>query len=340
MPESYCLPLSVFQPILSHLLPPQPPLPSGLLSRSLLDRLKFLSPDPADFDTHLTPFPSSSSQPISSRLAELAAGYELDRPTYAHDGEALLARISLRPNPLGGRGGVAVIFEFEEGANGRGWVFHSARIPEDVQQLDWVEDIAAVSQKQRGEEDLGEGVALDDYWAGFTPPTPTIELADGGKEGGEEDHWAKYRDAEVMETPLDEVPGPTDPSLHKTVPPMQALNQPRKTSSDSMTREKLLGKINVLLRQMWSDFTRDASGATDVLEERALLWLKVGRGVVTSQRGDASGEEVVLRAKMEVFAEMHELLDTGQDGDGEGFWRLIEGAIRKPVPAGLAGYGD
>ena len=338
------LPPSILDLILSHLLPPSAPLPPQLLSRSLLDRHTFLPPSPNDIDAHLSPFPSNPSQPISSRLLELTEGYEVDEAGYIHDGEVFLSRVPIRPThspyPKGDGEGVDLIFEFEEGERGRGWLYRSARLPEhDPTELEWVKSMDPVKPKKgrdaRAEEDEQ---APEDYWAGFSPPRKTMDLSEETKDGGEDDYWKQYGEGGMGETPgigTSGTPGITDIASKKNASTAQDLKtRERRSASDSVLHDKVVSKINVLLRQAWSEFTRDADGRQDVLEEKALLWLKVGQEVIDRRNGEEIVGMKVMRAKLEVLAEMYGLVE---DGDGEGFWRSMEGAIRMPIKAKTPG---
>ncbi|CAD6565926.1 MAG: hypothetical protein TREMPRED_001918 [Tremellales sp. Tagirdzhanova-0007] len=329
--------------ILTHLLPPSLPLPPLLLSRSLLDRHTFIPPSVTDLDAHLSPLPST--RPISSLLRQLTIAHEQQGPVYAHDGEYFVARIRLLPIVDQGDG-VDIIFEFEEREGGRGWVYRLARLSEELDPLQWEENLDAVEELRRDDKD--DAVDEDGYWAGFNlPPATVIDLTD------EEDYWAQYRANESgtagtpvgvgtpgLGTPRLGTPGRGTPGLG-TPELGHPGNKARKpttsgrnnNAADSILRDKLLSTISVLLRQMWREFTSIAEGRTDVLEEKALTWLNVGREFTAIHRQETGGDVEVIRAraKMEVLSEMYEVLET-EDGKN-GFWRLIEEAIRTPLRA-------
>lgn len=354
---------SIIHEIFAHLLPPTPPLPIALLSRSLLDRLTFIPPSPTDIDAHLSPFPtsssSSSSHPISSRLESLTQGYEAAGPVYTYDGEVILARITLQPIPKpypdlspspDTERFVEVIFEFEDGPKARGWVYHSARLPPPGEHLEWVEDIGGVKRPE-----VPDGSDIQDYWAGFTPPPSKVGLPDGegggvgGGQGGEDDYWAQYGGGEIAQTPAGETPGIPIGSRKEedTLVGLELDSELKAKPSDSGTayvvdsvfRDKLISKINVQLRKMWWEFRRttttDEGERSDMLEDKALVWLRLGRdcGSATPMMSQNPAEEIaVLRGKMEVLVEMYDLVrDDEREGEGEaGFFRLLEEVIRVP----------
>lgn len=322
------LPPSLIGQILSHLLPPSLPLPTELVSRSLLDRLAFLPPSEYDIDAHISPFPTDPDQPLSTRLHALARAHEVGRPEYTHDGELHLARILISPTAIGTDQGLFVIFEHEVGERSRGWVYHSTRLWSPTEELEWVLDVEDVKEKH------ASTTAEQDYWAGFTPPTPRMEAPEEVVGGGEEDYWKQYGEG-TGETP--DVAGvePMKPAIAPVPEPTpEAEPEPAKvTPDDSVLGIKLLVRINVALRKMWSAYTRDAGGREDVLVEKALTWLKLAQ----EDSHEGMSEEDVLRGKMEVLAEMYELVENGGEG---GFRRLLEEVIRKPQTAPVETPGE
>ena len=229
-----------------------------------------------------------------------------------------------------------MIFEYEDAPNGRGWVYHCARLPEDVGRLDWVDDVKLVQEKG-GEK--GDGLDPEDYWAGFTPPTPNAALPQDGGDRGEDDYWAQYGTGTADTT------GAGTPSLGvKGDDEARSAEQPfstkSKTMDDSIISDKLLSKINVLLRRMWTEFTAYAEGQEDILEERAWTWLKLGRKVVDARPVDDDNREAeVLKGKMRILLEMYDLV-RADEGDEKRFWRLLEEAIRKPIHACVSDDGS
>ena len=230
-----------------------------------------------------------------------------------------------------------VIFEFEEAEGGRGWVFRLARLSEESDDLHWEEDLDAVQEMRRNDKD--DEVDKDGYWAGFTqthPRAAVIDLAD------EEDYWVQYRanGSGTAETPVGGgTPGIATPGLGTPGLGISSIATKTTTSgnldaaADSILRVKILSKIRVLLRQMWRDFANIAEIREDVLEEKALSWLSLGREIMASHQEEVGGDVEVIRtkAKMGTLWELYEVLDI-EDGK-IGFWRLIEEAIRTPLRA-------
>ncbi|WVQ99069.1 hypothetical protein IAU59_006201 [Kwoniella sp. CBS 9459] len=189
-------------------------------------------------------------QPISSRLKELSHGHRLGEVVYTREGEEVYAKIDILPEH-GEEGLVEIWFEFEgqgeghseEGpsaaasiiggaGNGRGWVYHSARIPattttttsvtgpifysnvdtlppppsEDRQ--DHATSSAATDQGARTSESGelggagvdgmlgGGGEAPAGYWAAFdSPPAQAhdqLDVDDHDNDHAEDAYWAQY----------------------------------------------------------------------------------------------------------------------------------------------------
>jgi hypothetical protein len=163
------LPPHIITTILSHLLPPIPPLPHELIAKTLFDRLRYLPPSDDDVESWLTPYPPAEAPTKGSELVErltgLANGHELGQAVYATDGEMVFARIPIVPpstyarpaeaaaNPLRSSDGgleddgesVDVILVYEGGENERGWVYHASALPSaQIGQLDWKPDLSSV----------------------------------------------------------------------------------------------------------------------------------------------------------------------------------------------------
>ena len=390
------LPPQLVTTILAHLLPPAPPLPASLLARPLLDRLKFLPPSEDDTDAWLSPAPSSSGA-LTSALDALSIGHQAETPQYAHDGEQLVARLSLAPlvpptpsaDPL--PSGVDIMFSFEDTDQSRGWVYHSAQLSHSTDKedaLSWSSSPANPITPPA--EDAEQSV--EDYWKGFTPPTPTADLPQISTEDEEDAYWASYggqsgsatparnkssanlqrlsaqnpvdsppersENDEEMETGEEEMNGsgrvmldlPTtqgmmDPlaALLSTIPDSMNDERPVSPSREaSDLRDKMKGRIQAGLRDVWAGFTRGTEARPESLEEKALGWLRIARSVVddksTFQAGTAFNNdlgEIVVRAKMEVLRDLYITVREGDEMDG--FWRYVEGAIKMPM---IPGGGD
>ncbi|WVQ92304.1 hypothetical protein IAS59_006113 [Cryptococcus gattii] len=207
---------AVIQELLPHLLPPSP-LPQHLLSKSLLQRLTYLPPSPSDLDAHLSPFPSSKEQPISTRLRELSRGHRWSEKQYVREDEDIFARMIVEREE--GGEGVEVLFEWEggsEGSEGRGWVYHSARLP-SISERNWVASpallpppISAVPKSSYDDAD-DPYAAPAGYWSAFDDE-PLSDIKEPGYEsdhvGAEDDYWAQYsRPATAPITPGTHTPG-------------------------------------------------------------------------------------------------------------------------------------
>ncbi|OCF32074.1 hypothetical protein I316_06230 [Kwoniella heveanensis BCC8398] len=253
------LPLSLITTLLPHLLPPGP-LPQEFLCKSLLQRLLYIPPSADDLDSHLTPFPPSSrrtdrdqsinqggddeendddvvlGQPISSRLKELSHGHRLSEVVYTREEEEVYAKVEILPeeqdvrSEVDDNGRVEIWFEFEtlsEGGNGRGWVYHSARIPlplplassssssaasatttmtgrfypnpESLPLASSLQENANAERGGGGDSTEGPSLLLDDgeapagYWAAFDSPPPQdqLSLSLGSDRGQHEDEHAE-----------------------------------------------------------------------------------------------------------------------------------------------------
>ncbi|KAK8869478.1 hypothetical protein IAR55_000043 [Kwoniella newhampshirensis] len=238
------LPSSTLTLLLSSLLPPSP-LPQELLSKSLLQRLLYLPPSPANLDAHISPFPTDeSTQPLSSRLRELARGHTLTEVGYMKEAEEdTFAKVTIGPEELGsngddiGEGSVEIWFEFESGSDGRGWVYHSARLPIPNSDQVWVmspsllppsdadhhsqlraqssatQDIYSTNDGHESRDVSGQEAPAG-YWAAFDSPPKNgggydvADQLDDEGEGAEDDYWAQYsRPATAPITPGAATPG-------------------------------------------------------------------------------------------------------------------------------------
>lgn len=111
-------------------------------------------------------------------------------------------------------------------------------------------------------------------------------------------------------------------------------------------RDKVLGRIQASLRDVWARYTRDAEARPESLEEKALGWLRVARAVVDGTEVHGStAEEVVVQAKMEVLRELYIVVaprptpgsgSAEADAQSDGFWRYVEAAIKMPMVPGSA----
>lgn len=357
------LPIEVRDRILSHLLPPSPPLPIELLSRSFLQRLTFLPPADSDLDAHLSPLPSSSSvspHPLTDALQQLAGSLQIGTTEYAHDGEMTIAHTLLTPE-FGGRddGAVEINFQHEAGDKGRGWVYSGAKL--GTSSFDWRTEVQEVVGYGSGAS-YGDGV--DDYWAGFTPPSQHAELH--SEHADEDDYWAQYGAGEPQNEDDDHVDEPVPPpSANITAPdPAAALTfllhgmgsgdikdpeskeeEERSASPSSDTKsksssrssgsgsgsdgtlveQKIRAKARAQLMRAWKDFSDSGTDA----ESAAYDWLRLGREVADRPSWGSSQQShdarvAVVTARLEAAKDMHDVLDE----EGGAYWRLVEETIR------------
>ncbi|KAK4689126.1 hypothetical protein P7C73_g989, partial [Tremellales sp. Uapishka_1] len=323
------LPNSIIDLIISHLYPPRPP-PADVLSTSLIHRRTFLPPSsPADLDAYLSPLPSHSSQPLSTRLLNSYPPNTHEHDiVYAHDGELYISRLDHE--------GVTVLFEFTDD---RGWVFREVRLEENPLEVEWSRDIDLVKVDKT--TDAGE-LSVEDYWGAFTPPVREEDVEKG--ESDVVDYWARYDDAARSDTELEpeavpaSIPILTPPSaegldqgksnamglLMQTFGGLSSMVPPRQQASSLDT--KVLSSIADLLKKAWADFAVDCEGEA-MLEERALEWFRICKGRNLESGGAGESRTIVVQAKVEVLRELYQVLEGSGD---EGFWRLIEEVIRIP----------
>lgn len=351
------LPLPIRDQILSHLIPPRPPLPADLLSRDFLERLAFLPPAEDDVDGQLSPYPS----PAPNALAESLAASELSPPsaTQYRYAETMLARTLVQPadylSASADRKAVEVGFEQDED---RGWVYRGAKFSIGADDDDgWYSDVEEVPVAQK--EDDGDDAK--DYWAGWSSQGSDSTGAGTQEQDDEDAYWAQYGagppqpeyaapSPRACSPPPADVPAaaasPTTSQVDSITSQAAALS----TASDSaagaaqpsLVEEKLVAKLKCQLLKAWAQF-RGSSPADD--ECAVLAWLRVCRGVNArpawgfvstdaaeddddgvhgGMHGDAEVKEMILRTRVENIRDIFEVL--GRD-KGE-FWRWCEEAIR------------
>lgn len=348
------LPLDIRDRILSHLIPPTPPLPPELLSRDFLERLAFLPPAPDDIDGQLSPFTS----PSPNALAEALAACELSPPSatqYTYDG-TMMARTLVQPadylSAADDRKTVEIGFEQDED---RGWVYRGSKFSIGGDDDGWYSDVEEVPvQPAEAKEERDE---VKDYWAGWSSPESD---STGIQEQDDEDaYWAQYGAG----PPQPEYPAPS-PRAHSPAPytaPAPVASPPKaassgspdidsitsqtaalSTSQPSLLEEKLVAKLKCQLLKAWAQF-RGSSPADD--ECAVLAWLRVCRnvnsrpawGFVSTEvendeadevhpgmHQDAEVKEMILRTRVENIRDIFEVLGK----DKSEFWRWCEEAIR------------
>ena len=130
-------------------------------------------------------------------------------------------------------------------------------------------------------------------------------------------------------------------SLLATIPDqMDEDERPASPSREAADlRDKIRGRIQAGLRDVWAGYTRGTEARPESLEEKALGWLRIARAVVDDRSTKEAGgfnndiDEIVVRAKMEVLRDMYVTVREGEEMDG--FWRWVEGAIKMPmIPSG------
>ncbi|WVN85155.1 uncharacterized protein L203_100298 [Cryptococcus depauperatus CBS 7841] len=204
------VPTTLLVELLPYLLPPSP-LPQELLSKTLLQRLVYLPPSPSDLDAHLSPFPSTEDQPISSQLRELSRGHKWNKPEYTREGEEIYAKLVIEREE-GGQD-VEVWLEYEPdtpGREARGWVYHSARLPRQTEHV-WLSSPTLLPPPPK-EEDMLQNEYMADpltapegYWSSddkeLTEPSHTdsrfnqdagIDIKECHDIQAEDAYWAQY----------------------------------------------------------------------------------------------------------------------------------------------------
>ena len=224
---------------------------------------------------------------------------------YAYDGEIHLAKVGIGDQ-------VEIVFEYD---SSRGWLYRCARLPMS-DNLRWTDNPAEIQVRTEAKRND----AVKDYWAGFTPPTSKSELP--AAPAAEDDYWAQY----VTSSTPAQTPGlglPIEPAASTIEADLTEEMVPVGVS-DGVSRERLVGRIRQIMRSTWSDFS-GVNGEQDVLEAKAMEWLKLGREITSQSQGKEEGVETRrMRAKLEVLKEMYELVDE----EAMGFWRLMEGTIQ------------
>ncbi|WRT67501.1 uncharacterized protein IL334_004473 [Kwoniella shivajii] len=271
------LPISLVTTLLPYLIPPSP-LPQEFLSKSLLQRLLYLPPSSDDLDSHLSPFPSSSSpstssssaptfQPISSRLQELSHDHQLSSTRYTKEGEDVYAKIVISPEHVDDSmsidKSVEVWFEYESpstgGAESRGWVYHSSRLPQPTSVLQFVSDPSLLSTLTKADEvmDYGhdhdeenlDGQAPEGYWTAFdsppstnSPSLPHTDLGEQSERERDDAYWSQY--SRPPTAPI--TPGIHTPFHPNTNNPQKPLSQMNTKISQEETARKLTESLQQL----------------------------------------------------------------------------------------------
>jgi hypothetical protein len=169
----------------------------------------------------------------------------------------------------------------------------------------------------------------------------------------------------VMSTPVVQPNGHNGIDNDETVTDVQSGHASSLPANNdhSILRQKLLATISSQLNQAWSLFSRNAreSGNDDEFEECALRWLRLGRGVCDDGDGGGGGKnnghvirsdsvgdalDIKVLATMRTLSAVYGVLgdqgtmyvngtvtSTKADTPGtavahDGFWRLVEGAIK------------
>jgi len=340
------LPPAIQTTILSHLLPPNIPLPQQLLSKSLLQRHLYLPPSPEDVDAFLNPAPVPGIAELLERLAGI--GWRVSRVDYAHDGEQYVARVKVIEEGRGEGEGqeVDVTFEFEgsesDKEEGRGWTYHSVHNGSfrNNANLTWTTDVTNITINQgHTQEDDTDGQRIGEerdapagYWAGFSPPTsPRMDDEGNTLPQGEDDYWASYGKSFTPGgvTPAQQSPRISRQPTQENVPTMSSLAEPNADSKhqqaqDGLLRSRVEMKIASLLRKLWLSHL-----PTSDPELRALTFLSLARAVQSPSTATTplKGEETEgTKEKMEVLYEVYEVIEDGQDG----FMRLVEKSLSAP----------
>jgi len=258
--------------ILSHLIPPCPPLPPQALSRTFIDRLTFLPPDEDDLDAHLTPFAMAKNalnpHALHYALSQLSGGLKVNDTEYAHDGEMTIARTRLQPGYAYGddssEADVEAYFEHEDGDKGRGWVYRGAALGSANvgSAWDWKSRVDDVHVGYGSNYSYtADNDAPEDYWAGFTPPGERAQLPD---EDNEDDYWAQYgAGASAPTAGMDvEVDNDADAAPSEPVEPITPPTATIPTPDPAATLSLLLSGLGVD-KQQQLDHEREREAAAN-----------------------------------------------------------------------------
>ncbi|WWC69081.1 uncharacterized protein I206_103017 [Kwoniella pini CBS 10737] len=268
------LPTSLVTTLLPHLLPPSP-LPQELLAKSLLQRLLYLPPSPSDLDSYLSPFPSTEHQPISSRLTELTHGHTLGDILYTKEEEEIYAKLSILPENEIKDESIEIWFEFEHSSSdSRGWVYHSARIPSQLNQK-FVSNpelsstlVETESEEKMGYEEMNNlqgDQAPEGYWTGFDSSSNSNSpksILNEFNENHEDAYWAQYSRPQTapitpgIHTPGIHTPGIHTPGIHTPFQNQQKQNQNQNQNRNQPkinTQEEQAKKLMESLKQLGLD---------------------------------------------------------------------------------------
>jgi hypothetical protein len=222
--------------------------------------------------------------------------------------------------------------------------------------LTWSPDIAAVmppvdepSGTEANEISLNEDStdAPAGYWAGFSPPTSPRMDEDGNQlPQGEDDYWASYGKSftpggvtpAVQQSPAASRRQTMDLTAHPEEEEESNIKSTSRTppqeNGDGLLRSRMEMKIASLLRKLWISYLPSSDP-----ELRALTFLSLARAVQSPSSDrlpiNSGADDEGTRGKMEVLYEVYEVI---QDGDQEGFMRLVEKSLTAPGGS-MGGFG-
>ena len=254
----------------------------------------------------------------------------------------------------------------DEGGSGSagkgGWKFHAAlsHPSQHTSPLEWFDGPVAPPTHPDDDHhnaiDMGDTAAPHDYWGPPSPPSSshTSHLPLVLHHADDEDaYWASYGPStpyaatpQMSRQPSAHALPHTKSNGHSHIQKPVPVSLPTSTDAHSNGNgsrgesaewmiKRLDQRIGAVLRKLWLEFSggqsEEESLSGDVLEERALAWLRLTRewtaikphtnGFTPTSPDTSEDEHAVLRGKIQVLQEVHSEV-------GDDFWRLVEGAVR------------
>ncbi|KAG8918089.1 hypothetical protein FRC01_002046 [Tulasnella sp. 417] len=358
-------PPHLFPLILQYLLPPTPPIPSHLLSNSLLQRHYFLDINPSDDPDlyFLFPTPGKNSSDVIRELERMASGGNIppngDEPSVeyiAQEGSAVRARV-----PLGEK--LLVIFSLDtRDPNAQvppatetveevrpEWRYHdviwkSDDLPPghpDVQAaLTAVQQSSKTAESASEETDRNEDEEDDSpeaqqkraeaFWSGWSSPSsldnsPAVERKPLSSEDAEAAYFARYGEV---------IPVIPDSSLAST----SASSTRPSTAADSLTGSRVLGmldssQIPIIPTEGHNTPTTLSSRKLSlkaIQPPSAVLEGEIGKTPTIPRRSPLLGDSAILVPREDANAEGPDMLEAGVADVIRGAWKLWN-ASRPPA---------
>lgn len=367
-------PPHLFALILQYLLPPTPPIPSHLLSNSLLQRHYFLDINPSDDPDlyFLFPAPGKKSSEVVRELERMASGGNAppnaERPDVEYvvqEGSAVRARVRLGENLL-------VIFSLDarnpnvQGAPtteasqdaGPEWRYHDVIWRSDAllaghsdiqtatasaQNLLNATEGADQAGEQNGEEEDDSPEArqkrAEEFWSGWSSPSsldnsPAVERKPLSAEDAEASYFARYGEV-IPVIPDSSHASTTASSIHPS------------TAGDSLTGSRILGmmassQIPVIPTEGYNTPTTISSHKLIIsaFEPASAVITgaehEIGKTPTISRRTPLLGDSAILVPREESKDGSIDTLDAGVADVVRGAWKLWNAGRREADQGSLA----